>query len=62
MSPEPMHGIDPPRQRTKVRRALHDAWHLKPEDFERKHFLLIAIVIVISSVSGVILGHWIFGR
>jgi len=62
MSPEPMHDLDPPRRRTKARRAVHNVWHLKPADFERKHFLLIALVPVISSVGGVVLGHWLFGR
>src|SRR6185436_9506991 len=37
MSPEPMHDREPPRRRTKVRRAVHDVWHLKPADFERTH-------------------------
>jgi len=62
MSPDPMFDIEPPRQGTKVRQALRNAWYVKPQDFERKHFLLFALVIVISSVGGVVLGHWLFGR
>jgi hypothetical protein len=62
MSPDPMFPIEPPRQGTKIKQALHNAWYLKSQDWGRKHYLLVALVIVVSSVGGVVLGHWLFRR